>query len=89
MKNQYPEQLRPGAVFPTVAMFTNATHYVACPKCGSDAGYYCAAPSGRKTNHPHDARMVEFQRIHPDLVKLSSLPMGTFFSITGLTGDGK
>jgi hypothetical protein len=40
--------------------YTDATRHVKCPKCGSDAGYVCETPKGRKSTSPHWQRMKEW-----------------------------
>jgi hypothetical protein len=58
--NMYP-------VSPTIQVggwrFTNATLLVACPRCGSEAGFYCQYPSGRRAFVPHTERMVEYAKL--------------------------
>lgn len=38
--------------------FTDAVMMHKCEKCGSEPGYHCESPSGRKVWPPHSARVV-------------------------------
>lgn len=37
--------------------FSDAVRQRKCPKCGSDPGYYCQTPTGRKAWPPHVERI--------------------------------
>lgn len=37
--------------------FTDAVRQSKCPKCGSDPGYHCETPGGRKVWPPHNLRI--------------------------------
>lgn len=39
-------------------IFSDAVVRVGCPKCGSDAGYHCQTPRGRKAWPPHNPRIA-------------------------------
>ena len=38
--------------------FSDAVRQHKCPKCGSDPGYLCESPKGRKIDPPHSARVA-------------------------------
>lgn len=65
-----------GVAFPTGWAYTDATHYVDCPKCTAPKGFYCVTPKGRKAVTPHGVRIVELARLFPDVIKLSRRQIG-------------
>lgn len=77
VRTMYPHTLtlRPGVVFPTKFMSTNAVHYTLCPKCGAEPTFLCVTPSGKRgrglTGGAHTERIAAFVRSHPDLAQLS------------------
>ena len=42
---------------PTGWIFSDAIRLAKCPNCGSDPGYLCETPKGRKASHPHGERV--------------------------------
>lgn len=38
-------------------VFADVNRHTACPKCGSDPGYCCQTPKGKKAATPHNERL--------------------------------
>jgi hypothetical protein len=61
--NDHRYMLRDGTTPPpgsesTGWAFSDTVIQSGCPRCGSDAGYHCQSPSGRKQWPPHNARLA-------------------------------
>lgn len=44
-------------------VFVDAMIQVKCPKCESDAGFYCETQSGRKVKYAHSQRVVKLLKV--------------------------
>ena len=71
MSKKFPEQ----AVLPFPAKFisTNAVHYVDCPKCGAEAGFYCVTPSDKKKRGGLCAHIERMVALPDEIFNLSKL----------------
>lgn len=74
---KYPQKVVDGTTFPVKWMSTNAVHYVTCPRCGAEPGYYCVTPAGARgrqlTGGAHGERMQALQEQQPAIAGLSRI----------------
>lgn len=69
---RYPEAV--ATEWPSRWQFTNAVHYMTCPRCQAEPGFYCVRPSGQN-GYCHGERLKALNEQRPEIAAMSRVLM--------------